>query len=557
MSGIKVELDSTQSELVGTLAKLGREAWAHKDVAMAEAKFLEAWDVIPEPKERYRLGQSMCGGMIEFYRQTRQYDKARAWLELLAPMYEPGNVYTEQLRGVVAFDAGDSAEAYMHFDRVYAQGKTRGFESVDPKYLNFYMAQRAQRAAETAPARRPIGPTNREIIDASLRLAHAVSRLVFLMPRTSGGTARLLLEVDAEGLLSLRTVTTTASGKVREKAEKPDKFGLTFGYRLVDKVMRSLMRKGMVGRAESHSGETNLVLLTAVGPPLRGAFDVDEARHAAWLGDWGALRRVDLETGEVTSIPLGACGAVYEVNVEADGVVTLLAERDEAPPTGPWRAPASATVRFAVLTWDGVALTSRYEIEVPSLEVQYMARTLSSSRNGTRVVPHPKGAALLDASWNELATYELRPLHQGGPTAAISPNARWVATTGTGAEVVLHDLLTGESTTRLVDYADVTQLRVNDEGTVELLGAGPLWDFRTLTRAGDVRSVEGKSSRYGADAESVYSVDQHELHLWDRSSAEKRASIPTLGGIVNSRIIVTETAVYTRSDQGVFQRTRK
>jgi hypothetical protein len=245
---------------------------------------------------------------------------------------------------------------------------------------------------------------------------------------------------------------------------------------------------------------------------------------------------------------------VYEVNVQADGVVTLLAERDEAPPTGPWRAPAGATVRFAVLTWDGVALTSRYEIEVPSLEVQYVARTLSSSRNGTRVVPHPKGAALLDASWNELATYELRPLYQGGPTAAISPNARWVATTGTGAEVVLDDLLTGESITRLVDYADVTQLRVNDEGTVELLGAGPLWDFRTLTRAGDLRSIEGKSSHYGADAESVYSVDQYELHVWDRSSGEKQASIPTLGGIVNSRIVVTETSVYVRTDQGAFQR---
>lgn len=36
---------------------------------------------------------------------------------------------------------GDLDQAYVHFDRVYAQMKTRMFKGEDPKYLDFYMTR--------------------------------------------------------------------------------------------------------------------------------------------------------------------------------------------------------------------------------------------------------------------------------------------------------------------------------------------------------------------------------------------------------------------------------
>lgn len=118
-------------------SKSGREAWASGNPDAAERHFLNAWAALPEPKLDFDYAQLLSSGLATFYRDTRQFDKARRWIEVMRQAYGPEpNVYPEFLAGTIAFESGDLDEAFRLFRPWYEQFGSRPFEGQEPKYLD-------------------------------------------------------------------------------------------------------------------------------------------------------------------------------------------------------------------------------------------------------------------------------------------------------------------------------------------------------------------------------------------------------------------------------------
>ncbi|MEF7614135.1 hypothetical protein V4F39_09470 [Aquincola sp. MAHUQ-54] len=118
-----------------------RTAWKAGDIAAAEADYLAAWALLPEPKLAYDRAQSMTGGLVKFFRDTHQPAKARPWLERMREAYGPadGTGHVEFMAATVDHEAGDLDAAYRGFHAQYQRFKKRPFEGEDPKYLAFYL----------------------------------------------------------------------------------------------------------------------------------------------------------------------------------------------------------------------------------------------------------------------------------------------------------------------------------------------------------------------------------------------------------------------------------
>jgi hypothetical protein len=129
-------------QILATLTKLaaeGRQAWQNGAISEAEKKFLAAWDSLPEPKTDQDYAQSLSRGLVTFYGDTKQYEKAKQWLQTVRKAYGGGsNPSVDFLAGTVAFDSGDLDGAFHLFHRLYSEFRERPFEGKDHKYLDFY-----------------------------------------------------------------------------------------------------------------------------------------------------------------------------------------------------------------------------------------------------------------------------------------------------------------------------------------------------------------------------------------------------------------------------------
>lgn len=130
---------------------LGREALDAGDSAAAEAHFLDAWACIPEPRLAYDHAASIAVAMVGFYRDTAQAGKAMQWLALAREAYGPEpDPSIEFLAATVHFAFAEFDQAFEIFDVLYKQFRRRPFQEEDPRYLDFYLAQAAQRKNKAA-----------------------------------------------------------------------------------------------------------------------------------------------------------------------------------------------------------------------------------------------------------------------------------------------------------------------------------------------------------------------------------------------------------------------
>ena len=124
----------------------GREAWQRGDIQKAEDKFLDVWRLLPEPKIEYDYAQSLSRGLVTFYRDTKQFEKAIEWLTVMRDAYGPGpNISVEFLAATVYHDAGMLDDAFAIFDTAYKEFKERPFQGKDGKYLQFYKERAGKR----------------------------------------------------------------------------------------------------------------------------------------------------------------------------------------------------------------------------------------------------------------------------------------------------------------------------------------------------------------------------------------------------------------------------
>ena len=138
---MKQQLPEEALQNLNVSSKAGREAWKNGDTKGAEHFFLEAWAAIPEPKNEYDYTQSLSRGFVAFYLDTKQFEKAKEWLNLMRIAYGHETVpseYVDFIAATVYFEAGEFDSAFRIFDAQFKKYKGRPFQGEDKKYLDFY-----------------------------------------------------------------------------------------------------------------------------------------------------------------------------------------------------------------------------------------------------------------------------------------------------------------------------------------------------------------------------------------------------------------------------------
>ncbi|AZE66424.1 hypothetical protein SAMN05216475_2969 [Pseudomonas synxantha] len=136
-------LTPEQIEKIGNLSKEGREYWKKNQLSEAESCFLRAWGIMQSPKSTLDYSQSIARGLVAFFKETKQYEKAIHWLAVMHDLYAPQpSDYVEFIEATVYFDSGKTSIAYEIFDKQYKKYGKRPFTDEDKKYLNFYLTQK-------------------------------------------------------------------------------------------------------------------------------------------------------------------------------------------------------------------------------------------------------------------------------------------------------------------------------------------------------------------------------------------------------------------------------
>jgi tetratricopeptide (TPR) repeat protein len=122
----------------------------------AEEQLLAGWERIPEldipelQHEYHYLRQTRSRMIVEFYRDSRQFAKALAWVDIVRKIYGPGwDPSVEFLAATVHHSSGDIQKAFEIFDRLYKEYKKQPFLEKDKKYLEFYLEQKSRNKLKT------------------------------------------------------------------------------------------------------------------------------------------------------------------------------------------------------------------------------------------------------------------------------------------------------------------------------------------------------------------------------------------------------------------------
>jgi hypothetical protein len=234
--------------------------------------------------------------------------------------------------------------------------------------------------------------------------------------------------------------------------------------------------------------------------------------------------------------------------------VWLLADFDDAEPDGQFRAQSVGRPRrFALLRYDGTAPEKRFAFVEGQVRRLHLA--LSIATDDTLLVPHAEGVAHARLDGTIVRVYGTDAPE---PWAVLSPNGRWVAVTLAEREIAVHD--TGAGTiVRHRFEADLQFLAVRDDGSIDVAANAPRTVFKRLALSGETQTAKPPAPsyphRYAAspDAGIIFTSDTYGLCAWDLSE-EKLAWVTLIGGHKESRVAVTERAIYVRTYGGVFQR---
>ncbi|HEN8799746.1 TPA: hypothetical protein U8251_002323 [Pseudomonas putida] len=135
---MKKTLNPGAEAKIQNLGKKGREAWSGGNIEEAEKIFLECWATIPEPKFDYDYSQILSGGLVKFFRDTRQIEKAKHWIGIMRNAYDSNtDLEVEFLAATVYYEANELNKARKIFESQYKKYGKRPFEGKDRKYLQF------------------------------------------------------------------------------------------------------------------------------------------------------------------------------------------------------------------------------------------------------------------------------------------------------------------------------------------------------------------------------------------------------------------------------------
>ena len=138
------ELPPDLRQEIDSFLRQAGEAQRGNDPERSEKLRLQAWAMLPEPKLGWNFYSNiMPRDNLVFYRDTKNFDKAKTWLDITRESYGPGrDEAIELLAATLWYEMGDFDKAFEEFDRQYKAFRWRPFEGKDRKYLNFYLSRK-------------------------------------------------------------------------------------------------------------------------------------------------------------------------------------------------------------------------------------------------------------------------------------------------------------------------------------------------------------------------------------------------------------------------------
>lgn len=305
-----------------------------------------------------------------------------------------------------------------------------------------------------------------------------------------------------------------------------------------NQAIEEALARGYVGTVE----ETGTLLVQSeIGMSAHAAFAVDELRACAWLGDAGYLRRVDLTDGALRSVAIAQRPIVRDVIADGAGGAWALVEDDDGRKT-----------RYIVIHCDGVRIT--YHSAVDESAHTPVCPCISRADDGSMLVPHDDGFALLGARGAVIRTWKVGGTSTWGPRAALARNGAWLAYTVAARKLAVVDVKRGVERIHQGTFEDVMALEVHGDGVVDLSTGSPAWEFQRFALTGLAARTSHRASAYATspDRRWVYSCAQ----AWEATDLEQgtRWTGAKVGAAKGAAVTVTEAHLYARTVGGVFQR---
>jgi hypothetical protein len=150
----KPQIDIAIRTEIDTLLERSGKLFASGALQSSLSIALEAWDLIPEPKEGWDYyGQSLSAGFVLDYADLGDKQSCQKWIEIMALMYDDPNHedhYVLMQEGEAMYKLGDIDRAFYVFSRVEELYGAQGFKGEQKAYLTFLREERGKRAASSS-----------------------------------------------------------------------------------------------------------------------------------------------------------------------------------------------------------------------------------------------------------------------------------------------------------------------------------------------------------------------------------------------------------------------
>lgn len=137
MSVLKDELQSQIDLLIDS----AYEDFQNGNFEESYNKQLKAWDLFPDPKNKWNEGYNVAKYIFEDKFSLKEYDVAKQWLDEMVLNNDNLNKSDgecEFYEGKYYFEIGNYGKSIEKFRYVVSKYNFRYFEDEDPKYLDFY-----------------------------------------------------------------------------------------------------------------------------------------------------------------------------------------------------------------------------------------------------------------------------------------------------------------------------------------------------------------------------------------------------------------------------------
>jgi hypothetical protein len=146
----KPEISTDTRALIDELLEQSRQQFSSGDLHASLRTALQAWELIPEPKEKWDYyPQSLSSGFVIDFADLGDKESCLRWIETMALMYDDPNREDHQVlmqEGEAMYKLGDADRAFWAFSRIEEVYGRKGFAGEQKAYLKYLDQERARRA---------------------------------------------------------------------------------------------------------------------------------------------------------------------------------------------------------------------------------------------------------------------------------------------------------------------------------------------------------------------------------------------------------------------------